>query len=101
MRQYVAYAKLITSTNRRRLDGTPLDGWHGVKSVRSGSRQSKDPESQIRSGVYIYNFICIHHTCRTVRFRIVNMIYFRTFPYYCLFLILSNSVNYVKIINLC
>ena len=26
MHQYVAYAKLITSTNRRRSDGTPFDG---------------------------------------------------------------------------
>ena len=30
MRQYVAYGKLITSANRRRSDGTPLDGRHGV-----------------------------------------------------------------------
>ena len=37
MRQYVAYAKLITSTNRRRSDGTPLDGWHGVSGRCSGS----------------------------------------------------------------
>ena len=37
MRQYVAYAKLITSTNRRRSDGTPLDGRHGVSGRHSGS----------------------------------------------------------------
>ena len=37
MRQYVVYAKLITSTNLRRSDGTPLDGWHGVSGRRSGS----------------------------------------------------------------
>ena len=37
MRQYVAYAKLITSTNRRRSDGTLLDGRHGVSRRRSGS----------------------------------------------------------------
>ena len=37
MRQYVAYAKLITSTNRRRSDGTLLDGRHGVSRWRSGS----------------------------------------------------------------
>ena len=30
MRQYVAYGKLITSANRRRSDGTPLDGRHMV-----------------------------------------------------------------------
>ena len=30
MRQYVAYGKLITSANRRRSDGTHLDGRHGV-----------------------------------------------------------------------
>ena len=37
MRQYVAYAKLITSTNRRRSDGTLLDWRHGVSGWRSGS----------------------------------------------------------------
>ena len=37
MRQYVAYAKLITSTNRRRSDGTLLDERHGVSGRRSGS----------------------------------------------------------------
>ena len=37
MRQYVAYAKLITSTNRRRSDGTPLDERQGVSGRRSGS----------------------------------------------------------------
>ena len=37
MSQYVAYAKLITSTNRRRSDGTPLDGRHGVSGQCSGS----------------------------------------------------------------
>ena len=37
MRQYAAYAKLITSTNRRRSDGTPLDGRHGVFGRCSGS----------------------------------------------------------------
>ena len=36
-RQYVAYAKLITSTNRRRSDGTHLDGRHGVSGRCSGS----------------------------------------------------------------
>ena len=30
MRQYVAYGKLITSANRRRSDGTPLNRQHGV-----------------------------------------------------------------------
>ena len=29
MRQYLAYGKLITSANRRRSDGTHLDGRHG------------------------------------------------------------------------
>ena len=33
----IAYAKLITSTNRRRSDGTLLDGRHGVSGRRSGS----------------------------------------------------------------
>ena len=37
MRQYVAYGKLITSANRRRSDGTPLDGRHGVSRGRSSS----------------------------------------------------------------
>ena len=37
MRQYVAYAKLITSTNRRRSDGTPLDGRLGVSGLCDGS----------------------------------------------------------------
>ena len=37
MRQYVAYGKLITSANRRRSDGTPLDGRHGVSGQRSSS----------------------------------------------------------------
>ena len=38
MRQYVAYAKLITSTNRRRRsDGTLLDGRHSVSGRRTGS----------------------------------------------------------------
>ena len=37
MRQYVAYGKLITSANRRRSDGTPLDGRHGVFRRRSNS----------------------------------------------------------------
>ena len=37
MHQYVAYAKLITSTNCRCSDGTPLDGWHGVSGQCSGS----------------------------------------------------------------
>ena len=37
MRQYVAYAKLITSTNRRRSDGTPLDGRHGISGLCDGS----------------------------------------------------------------
>ena len=37
MRQYVAYGKLITSANRRRSDGTPLDGQHGVSGRRSSS----------------------------------------------------------------
>ena len=32
MGQYVAYAKLITTTNRRRSDGTPLEGRHGLSS---------------------------------------------------------------------
>ena len=32
-----AYAKLITSTNRRHSDGTLLDGRHGVTRQRSGS----------------------------------------------------------------
>ena len=36
MRQYAAYAKLITSTNRRRSNGTLL-GLHGVSGRRSGS----------------------------------------------------------------
>ena len=37
MHQYVAYGKLITSANRRRSDGTPLDGRHGVSGRRSSS----------------------------------------------------------------
>ena len=37
MRQYVAYAKLITSTNRWRSDGTPLGGRHGVSGLCDGS----------------------------------------------------------------
>ena len=37
MRQYVAYVKLIISTNHRCSDGTPLDGQHGVSGWRSGS----------------------------------------------------------------
>ena len=37
MLQYVAYAKLIISTNRRRLDGTLLDGRQGVSGRCSGS----------------------------------------------------------------
>ena len=37
MRHYVAYAKLITSANRRRSDGTPLDGRNGISGRRSGS----------------------------------------------------------------
>ena len=37
MRQYVAYGKLITSANRRRSDGTHLDGRHGVSGRRSSS----------------------------------------------------------------
>ena len=40
MRQYVAYAKLIITTNRRRSDGMPLDGRHGVSGRRSGSSWS-------------------------------------------------------------
>ena len=37
MRQYVAYGKLIASANRRRSDGTPLDGRHGVSRQCSSS----------------------------------------------------------------
>ena len=37
MRQYVAYAKWLTSTNRRRSDGTPLDGRHGICGLCDGS----------------------------------------------------------------
>ena len=37
MRQYVVYAKCITSANRRRSDGTPLDGRLGVPGRCSGS----------------------------------------------------------------
>ena len=37
MRQYVAYGKLITSANRRRSDGTHLDGRHGVSGRRISS----------------------------------------------------------------
>ena len=37
MRQYVAHGKLITSAIRRRSDGTPLDGRHGVSGRRSSS----------------------------------------------------------------
>ena len=37
MRQYVAYGKLITSANRRRSDGTALDGRHGVSGRRCSS----------------------------------------------------------------
>ena len=40
MRQYVAYAKLITSANRKRSDGTPLDGRHGVSGRCRGSSWS-------------------------------------------------------------
>ena len=37
MRQYVAYGKLITSANRKRSDGAPLDGLHGLPGRRSNS----------------------------------------------------------------
>ena len=37
MRQYVAYAKGITLTNRRRSDGTLLAGWHGISGLCDGS----------------------------------------------------------------
>ena len=37
MRQYVAYGILITSANRMRSDGTPLDGRHGVSGQCSSS----------------------------------------------------------------
>ena len=37
MRQYVAYGKLITSANRKRSDGTPLDGGGHVVSGRRSS----------------------------------------------------------------
>ena len=41
MRQYVAYAKLITSTNRSRSDGTPLDGRHGISGLFESSSKSR------------------------------------------------------------
>ena len=37
MRQYVAYAKRITLTNRRRSDGTLLAGQHGISGLCDGS----------------------------------------------------------------
>ena len=37
MRQYVAYAKWITVTNRRRSDGTPSDRRHGISGLCDGS----------------------------------------------------------------
>ena len=37
MRQYVVYAKMNRLTNRRRSDGTHLDGRHGICGLCDGS----------------------------------------------------------------
>ena len=57
MRQYVVYAKLITSTNRRRSDGTPLDGWHGVSGRRSGSSLFKFIQARMLVKVVVFQDI--------------------------------------------
>ena len=41
MRQYVAYAKLITLANRRRSDENPSDGRHGISGLCDGSSIAK------------------------------------------------------------
>ena len=61
MRQYVAYAKLITSTNRRRSDGTLIDERNGISVQCDGSSWPYITKSDTLSGFDLTRF------CTTVR----------------------------------